>query len=98
MSKETVLDILEDSIYPVSMRHKSAININQSGTLNTEKLDKEKKLFFKASTVHLVEELVKKVQHYPIDDISEVDFEIDVVVLKRKHYDKIKEFIEKLNE
>lgn len=98
MSKEKVIDILEDNVYHVSMRHKTAININQSGTLNTEKLDKEKKLFFRASTVHLVEELVKKVQHYPHDDISEVDFEVDVVVLKRKHYDKIKQFIEGLDE
>lgn len=98
MSKNKILDILEDNIYPVNFRHKTAININQSGTLNKEKLEKEKRLFFKFATDYLIDEVVTKVQHYPHDDISEVDFETDIIVLKRKHFDKIKEFIEGLDE
>jgi len=90
----SIKEILEDDVFIVNFRHKTAVNINQSGTLNEEKLEKEKQVFFRFSTNYLVDELVEKTQHYPHDDISEVDFETDFVVIKRRHYDEIKEFVE----
>lgn len=96
MNKEKVLQILEENIYNINALHKTAININQSGTLNREKLEREKKRFFMYLTDFFINDIITEKQYYPENDISEVDFNADFVILKKDDYNSIKEYIEGL--
>jgi hypothetical protein len=77
---------MEDIILYRKQRH--SINLNNSGTMNQQNLDFAKRtLLFDAIREH--EQLVKTTQHYPQGDISDVDMEIDCVIMSRKKYDKL---------
>lgn len=95
ITREKVLTIVNNNINVVYGIYNSAVNINQSGTLNEEKLNRERKLFLKSCVEDLAPELVSKKQGYPHDDISEVEFETDFVIIKRKDFDKVLKYIEK---
>lgn len=96
MSKEEILRVLEEDTFPIAGELHTSININQSGTLNQEKLDKERELYLKVLTSWLAPELIKKKQHYPHNDIANVEFTADFVILDRFTFDYIKKFVESL--
>lgn len=77
---------MEDIILYKKQKH--AINLNNSGTMNQQNLDFAKRtMLFDTIREHI--DLVKTVQGYPYLDISDVDMEIDCVVMSRKKYDKL---------
>jgi hypothetical protein len=74
---------MEDIILYKKQRH--SINLNNSGTMNQQNLDFAKRtLLFDVIREHA--HLVKTIQHYPQGDISDVDMEIDCVIMSRKRY------------
>lgn len=77
---------MEDIILYKKQTH--AINLNNSGTMNQQNLDFAKRtMLFDVIREHT--DLVKTKQGYPNNDISDVEMEIDCVVMSRKRYDKI---------
>ncbi len=77
---------MEDIILYDKQTH--AINLNNSGTMNQQNLDFTKRtMLFDVIREHT--ELVKTKQGYPNNDISDVEMEIDCVVMSRKKYDKL---------
>jgi hypothetical protein len=65
-----------------------AINLNNSGTMNQSSLDFAKRtMLFDVIREHI--NLVKTTQHYPQGDISDVDMEIDCVIMSKKRYEKL---------
>lgn len=96
MNKEEILEVLEEDVFHVVIDHKSAVNINNSGTLNESKLDREKKLVLHNAIDYLSDELIRTKQYYPMDDVADVDFKGDFVIIKRKDYNLFKLFIESL--
>jgi len=75
---------MEDIILYKKQTH--AINLNNSGTMNQQNLDFAKRTML-FDTIREHTELVKTKQGYPNNDISDVDMEIDCVVMSRKRYD-----------
>lgn len=96
MNKEEILDVLDEDVYHVLVSHKSAVNINNSGTLNENKLERERQNVMMDAVRYLADELIKTRQGYPHGDVSEVDFSGDFVILKRKDYNLVKLFLENL--
>ena len=96
MNKEKVSEILEEDVFPITGEYYTAININQSGTLNKEKLEKERELYLKILTSWLAPELISKTQDYPYNDITNVKFEVDCVIIKKGEFDYIKKFVESI--
>ena len=77
---------MEDIILYKKQTH--AINLNNSGTMNQQNLDFAKRtMLFDVIREHT--DLVKTKQGYPNNDISDVEMEIDCVVMSRKRYDKL---------
>ena len=80
---------MEDIILYKKQTH--AINLNNSGTMNQQNLDFTKRtMLFDCIREHT--ELVKTKQGYPNNDISDVEMEIDCVVMSRKRYNKLVNF------
>ena len=75
---------MEDIILYKKQTH--AINLNNSGTMNQQNLDFAKRTML-FNTFREYTNLVKTVQGYPNNDISDVEMEIDCVVISRKRYD-----------
>lgn len=79
---------MEDIILYNTKTH--SLNTN-NGILNEANLKFAKQtLLF--DTIREYVELVKTKQHYPQNDISDVDMEIDCVVMSRKRYNKLVNF------
>lgn len=77
---------MEDIILYKKQTH--AINLNNSGTMNQQNLDFTKRtMLFDVIREHT--DLVKTKQGYPNNDISDVEMEIDCVVISRKKYDEL---------
>jgi len=77
---------MEDIILYKKQTH--AINLNNSGTMNQQNLDFAKRtMLFDVIREHT--DLVKTKQGYPNNDISDVEMEIDCVVMSRKRYNKL---------
>ncbi len=77
---------MEDIILYKKQTH--AINLNNSGTMNQQNLDFAKRtMLFDVIREHT--DLVKTKQGYPNNDISDVEMEIDCVIMSRKKYDKL---------
>jgi hypothetical protein len=93
-----VEEILEEKIYPVSYQLTTSVNINNSGTLNTQMLEKARRAFIMETVGTWAEELVSSRQDYPKNDIADVTFGIDVVVMKRKDFNILKSYYEQLFE
>lgn len=82
---------MEDIILYKKQTH--AINLNNSGTMNQQNLDFAKRtMLFNVIREHT--DLVKTKQGYPNNDISDVEMEIDCVVMSRKKYDNMLKAIE----
>ena len=96
MRKKDILHILEERSYSVSGSLNTAVNVNNSGTLNKEKLEKERLGYWKTLTSWLAPVLIKKVQDYPYQDISNVEFSADFVVMRREDFDEIKEYVNEI--
>ncbi|MBV1929631.1 MAG: hypothetical protein KUG81_08995 [Gammaproteobacteria bacterium] len=92
MSKKLDL-IFEERVYPVMWNGSTSINTN-NGILNEEFVIKARRRFLGETVMVWSEELVDTKQHYPHNDISVVDFETDVVILKQKDFKLIQEFYE----
>ena len=75
---------MEDIILYKKQTH--AINLNNSGTMNQQNLDFAKRTML-FDTVREYTDLVKTVQGYPNNDISNVEMEIDCIVISRKRYE-----------
>lgn len=72
-----------------------SLNTN-NGILNEDNLKFAKQtLLFDTIREHI--ELVKTKQHYPQNDISDVDMEIDCVVMSRKRYEKLIKIEDSIN-
>lgn len=97
-NKQIAMNILEDNAYTVHNYREDYINVNNNGILNEELLDKVRRRLLSESISYLAEDLVSKVQHYPEDDISKVEFETDFVVLKRSHFNILKELVNTLQD
>jgi hypothetical protein len=95
MSSLEILRLLEEDTFTVYGFTEEAVNINNSGSLNREKLDKIKNLFLRRLLTHLTDEIVRETQHYPHDDISMTEFEADFVIIKRPYFDAFKKYVEK---
>ena len=77
---------MEDIILYKKQTH--AINLNNSGTMNQQNLDFTKRtMLFDCIREHT--DLVKTKQGYPNNDISDVEMEIDCVVMSRKKYNDL---------
>ncbi len=96
MRKSDILNILEENTYSVSGQLHTAININQSGTLNKEKLERERLFYWKQLTSWLAPLLISKKQSYPYQDISNVEFNADFVIMKREDFETVKEYVEEI--
>ena len=90
--------ILEDKNYQVAYKLTTEINTNNSGTLDTQMLERAKRAFIMETVGVWSNELISTRQEYPKENTTEVTFGIDVVILKRKEFDKIKRFYEQLLE
>lgn len=77
---------MEDIILYKKQTH--AINLNNSGTMNQQNLDFTKRTML-FDTVREHTDLVKTKQGYPNNDISDVEMEIDCVVMSRKRYEML---------
>lgn len=86
--------ILENKVYPVSYEMVTAINVN-NGMLNDEVMEKARHSFLTHTVGIWAGELVKTDQQYPENDISDVIFGIDVVILKRKDFEVLQSYLEK---
>ena len=79
---------MEDIILYNTKTH--SLNTN-NGILNEDNLKFAKQtLLFDTIREHI--ELVKTKQHYPQNDISDVDMTIDCVIMSRKRYNKLVNF------
>ena len=77
---------MEDIILYKKQTH--SINLNNSGTMNQQNLDFAKRtMLFDVIREHT--DLVKTKQGYPNNDISDVEMEIDCVVMSRKKYNDL---------
>ena len=84
---------MEDIILYKKQTH--AINLNNSGTMNQQNLDFAKRtMLFDCIREHT--DLVKTKQGYPNNDISDVEMEIDCVVMSRKKYKILNDILELL--
>ena len=88
-------EILEEKIYPVRYQMSTAVNVN-NGIMNEQVLEKAKRAFLMETVGVWKDELVKTSQGYPENDISDVIFDIDVVLLKRKDFEFLKKAYEQL--
>ena len=80
---------MEDIILYKKQTH--AINLNNSGTMNQQNLDFAKRtMLFDVIREHT--DLVKTKQGYPNNDISDVEMEIDCVVMSRRRYELLTKF------
>lgn len=95
MSKTLDL-IFEERVYPVMFSSSTSINTN-NGILNEAFVEKARRRFLVETVGVWAEELVKTKQHYPHNDISAVDFETDIVILKQKDFNKIQKFYEQFS-
>lgn len=66
-----------------------SININNSGTLNEQSLQFAKKTFLFDLIREHSNELIKHTQHYPQQDICDVDLKADFMIINTKHYNKL---------
>ena len=80
---------MEDIILYKKQTH--AINLNNSGTMNQQNLDFAKRTML-FDTIREHTNLVKTIQGYPNNDISDVDMTIDCVIINRKRYNKLVNF------
>jgi len=84
---------MEDIILYNKKTH--SLNTN-NGILNEANLKFAKQtLLFDTIREHI--ELVKTKQHYPQNNISDVDMEIDCVVMSRKRYEKLIKIEDSIN-
>lgn len=88
-SEKCATNILED-VYSVSNYKEHHINTNNNGILNRENVIKQKTKLLKESIEYLTDDLVTDIQHYPENDISKVELDIDFVVMKRKEFEYVK--------
>jgi hypothetical protein len=79
---------MEDIILYKKQTH--AINLNNSGTMNQQNLDFAKRTML-FDVIREYTDLVKTKQGYPNNDISDVEMEIDCVVISRKRYKMLSE-------
>lgn len=84
---------MEDIILYNTKAH--SLNTN-NGILNEDNLKFAKQtLLFDTIREHV--ELIKTKQHYPHNDISDVEMEIDCVVMSRKRYEKLIKIEDSIN-
>lgn len=88
-------NILE-GVFSVYDRKEHYINTNNNGILNTGNIRNEQTKLLKNAVTYMADEVVTTIQHYPVDDFSLVEIEVDVVVLKRKDFEFLKEQFQKL--
>lgn len=93
MSRDEILKILENDVFTVYAEQKDYVDTN-NGILNESYLAKRKKLLLKKSVEYLADEVIKVDQSYPVNDVSEVTMNIDLVVMKKEDLDYILKYIE----
>lgn len=92
MSKKEILELLEEDVFTVHDIKTEYIDTN-NGILNEGFLKRRKKILLENAISYLADELVQAKQEYPINDVSEVHLETDVVVMKRRDLDAILNYI-----
>lgn len=93
MDKKEILEMLEDDVFTVAAFETEYVDTN-NGMLNEEYLNRRKKILLENSVSYLAEEVTKSTQGYPVNDVSEVKLELDLVVMQRKDLDAILKYIE----
>lgn len=73
-----------------------SLNINNSGTLNEQNLQFAKTTFLFDNLRKYANKLVKHSQHYPNNDISDVDLKLDIVILSTKEYEYLTSKLNKM--
>jgi hypothetical protein len=90
--KDRIKDIIENKVSFISEIDNTSINTN-NGILNKDFLDRRKKALIKRSIEHLADKHVFEFMYYPENDIADVDLTLDIVVIKRAHFDQLKDLI-----
>lgn len=94
--KDKAKDVLEN-IYLVHFEEKDAVDTN-NGILNAEYLTYQKRRLLKNAITYLTDDLVKHRQEFPNNNISDVNYSADFVVMQRKDFDELEKLIEGLDE
>lgn len=101
MTREEVLNLIEDNSNHVGGKMKAFVP-TQNGIMDAGALRELKKRMLSYNTTHLLDEVVKHKQEYPIKngmtrkEGSEVDLEVDLIVMKRDDFKQITKFLEDL--
>ena len=94
---EEIKDIVNFDIIRVYNEKNTAINVNNSGSLNEQYLNTARNMFIKETALEYLETFVDTYREYPISDIVDVKMTLDVVVIPAEKYEKIQEFINSFN-
>lgn len=95
--RDIILGILEDNVMPLVATKIVTINTN-NGVLNNKLLEKEKRKLLTENITYITDEVVRKKQGYPVNDLSDVELSTDLAILKYKDYLKIKNYIDGISE
>lgn len=96
-NKEKLQDLLEDC-FPVYNNKVVSTNINNGEDLNEKFVDKQENIFLRESIQHLKKQLIKKEEHYPEGDISDIQFTTEFFIIPRDKFLKIAELINEIKE
>lgn len=96
-NKERLEDLLEEA-FPVYNNKVISTNVNNGEDLNEKFVDKQENIFLRESIHHLKKQLIKKEEHYPEGDISDIQFTTEFFIIPRDKFLKITELINNIGE
>ena len=88
MSRE-VDRILEEEVKAVKVRHVTTVD-TKNGLPIKDKVDVELRRFISYAIGSWKDELVTTKQNYPVDGVMRIEMDIDVMILKRSDFIKLK--------
>jgi hypothetical protein len=92
--KEKILNIMQNILVAYS-KEKHTINTN-NGILNEDYLNYHKRQLLKNAVSYMANDVVNVHQHYPHNDLSDVELTTDLVIFKRKDFDKLMNLIDNI--
>jgi len=98
ISIDQVGHVIEEQAMVAKQTLSTAVQLTKAGTISDVILEKAKRAFVMETVGVHSDDLVRFNQGYPEDGFSEITFDIDCVVLKRKDFETIKGFYEQLLE
>ena len=98
LTKENINTIFSERVLTVKQTLETKIPVEPAGVLNGPILDRAKRAFIMETVGIYKDEIVHTNHKYPTRDSVEVQFDIDVVVLRKKDYEILKGYYEQLSE